>query len=81
MKKLIRVLQEDKPQACRGGHAISGAVAMACPLPDCEEQFPLKKRGDISTFESWRYQDHLRVIHNIFLPRAIPVLESRKAGK
>ena len=82
MNKPIRILQQDtKPQACRGGHAVSNAVAIACPIDGCGEQFPLKKRGDISSAYTWMYHDHLRLVHSIFLPKAIIVLASRKAGK
>jgi hypothetical protein len=60
------------------------AVAVRCPchvkqgrsLRECGETFPLKRRGDPTTYNVAQYHAHLRFVHKIELPRPLIVLES-----
>ena len=68
----IRVLQV---QRCVSGSRVAGAVAVRCGVNGCHEKWPLKKRGDVATYDHVDYHTHLREVHEIFLPKAIPVVD------
>jgi hypothetical protein len=48
-------------------------VALMCPYPDCGEHFPLKKKGDIGSYNIGRYDRHLAEAHNYHRPRPVEV--------
>jgi hypothetical protein len=49
-------------------------VAVMCPLKDCGETFPLKKRGDRSTYNFAKWDRHLHEVHGLRMPTPVDVV-------
>ena len=48
-------------------------VAVMCPYKDCGEEFPLKKKGDLGSYNLAGYDRHLAEVHLFERPKPVEV--------
>jgi hypothetical protein len=72
-------MAKKKPIISLVSHHISRNIfAMRCPVPECDETFPLSRRGDTGTYNIAQYHLHLRQTHNIYLPKPLEVSDGKE---